>query len=145
MFELKSVFTGWLRHLFKHQVNVGFNWQSKTAPHLHVHNCISNSANLGLCFLAKCFVRMHSSEENGIAKEAIVVEWLVSSASRNFEVVKKWWAGALLGVKCCCFVQKLSWKCHAILNQPNWRRRRKKEGRKYTLMAQYFRDALLRH
>ena len=32
----------------------------------------------------------------------------------DFEAVKKGWAGALLSAKCCCFVQRLSWKCHTI-------------------------------
>ena len=29
---------------------------------------------------------------------------------------KKWWAGALLSEKCCCFVRKPSWKIHTNLN-----------------------------
>ena len=36
---------------------------------------------------------------------------------------KKWWAGALLSVKCCCFVRKLSWRV-TILKWPIWRRKR---------------------
>ena len=50
----------------------------------------------------KVALRMHTYEENGVAHEAIVIEWAVSS---NFEFVKKRWGRALLSVKCCCFVQ----------------------------------------
>jgi len=39
---------------------------------------------------------------NGIAHEAIVFVWVVSSSLWDFKVVKKQWAGALLSVKCCC-------------------------------------------
>ena len=48
---------------------------------------------------------IHTSEENGIKNEAIVLQWPVQSTSWDFKVVKKRWAGALLRVKCCCFVQ----------------------------------------
>ena len=41
-------------------------------------------------------------------------------------LVKKHWTGALLNVKCCCFVQKRSWKSHTILNQPVCRKRRRR-------------------
>ena len=37
---------------------------------------------------------------------AIVIEWAAAAASEDLEVAKKRWAGALLGVKCCCFVRK---------------------------------------
>jgi len=47
---------------------------------------------------------------NGIAIEAIVTKWPVQTASWDFKVVKEWWGGALLSVKCCCFVWKPSWK-----------------------------------
>jgi len=55
---------------------------------------------------------MRTVFENGVTNKAIVLQWLVW----DFKVVKKWWAGALLSVKCCCFVQKPSWKSHALLN-----------------------------
>ena len=48
--------------------------------------------------------------------EAIVFEWVVKSASRDFEVVKKWWGCALLRAKCCCFVCKPAWEVHAVLS-----------------------------
>ena len=44
-------------------------------------------------------------------------------------LVKKHWTGALLNVKCCCFVQKRSWKSHTILNQPVCRKRRRRRKR----------------
>jgi len=59
---------------------------------------------------------MHTNFENGVANEAIVVQWPVRTASWDFKVVKKWWAGALLSVKSYCFVRKPLWKSHAILN-----------------------------
>ena len=42
-----------------------------------------------------------TNEEKGVANEAIVFGWLVSSTSWT---LKKQWACALLSVKCCCFV-----------------------------------------
>jgi len=56
-----------------------------------------------LCFVAKCFMHMCTSEENGIANEAIVLQRRVWSALWDFKVVKKQWAGALLSVKCGCY------------------------------------------
>ena len=44
--------------------------------------------------------------QNGVTNEAIVLQWLVRTALWDFKVVKKQWAGALLSVKCCCFVRK---------------------------------------
>jgi len=49
---------------------------------------------------------MSTREENGVANEAIVLEWVVSSTLLDFKAVKKQWAGALLSVECCCFVQR---------------------------------------
>jgi len=42
--------------------------------------------------------------QNGTANEAIVLQWLVWTTLWDFKVLKKWRAGALLSVKCCCFV-----------------------------------------
>jgi len=42
------------------------------------------------------FVCVCTSEENGVANEAIVVDWLVSTASWDFQVVKKCCAGTAL-------------------------------------------------
>ena len=36
--------------------------------------------------------------------------------SRDFKVVKNWWVGALLSVKCCCFMWDPSSKSHPVLN-----------------------------
>jgi len=44
-------------------------------------------------------------EENGVVKEAIVFQWAVRIASRDFKPGNKRWAGALLSEKWCCFVQ----------------------------------------
>jgi len=63
-------------------------------------------------FVAKYFVHMRTSEENGIANETIVLEWLVSW---DFKVVKKWWGRTLLSEKCCCFVWKWSWMSHVYV------------------------------
>ena len=44
---------------------------AEDSPHLYAHNRISNSAILNNnCFIAKWFVRMRTSEENGVANEA---------------------------------------------------------------------------
>jgi len=58
--------------------------------------------------------------ENAVTSEAIVDECLISSTSREFKVVEKRWAGALLSLKCCCFVWKPSWKHdHTIWTSPS--------------------------
>ena len=46
----------------------------------------------------------NTSWRNGIVNEAIVLECVVSSTLWDFKVVKKWWVGALLSVKCCYFM-----------------------------------------
>ena len=51
--------------------------------------------------------------ENGVTKEAIVIEWAAAAPGENLEDAKKRWPGALLGVKCCCFVRKPSWVIEA--------------------------------
>ena len=51
--------------------------------------------------------------ENGVANEAIDLRCPVWTTLWD---LKEWWAGALLSVKCCCFVWKPLWKSHAILN-----------------------------
>jgi len=43
---------------------------------------------------------MHFKCENDITKEAIVLEWVISSILQNFELVKKRW-DASVTVKCC--------------------------------------------
>ena len=85
----------------------------KHSPHT---NCISNSANLRK-IVAKYLVHMHTREEkNGVAKEAIILQWVVWTTLWDFKPGKKQWAGALLRGKCCCFVRKPLWKSHANLN-----------------------------
>jgi len=59
-----------------------------------------------IMFAAKCSVYMLTSEENGATNEAIILQWLAQNALWDFKVVKKWWAGALLSVTCCCLVRK---------------------------------------
>jgi len=49
---------------------------------------------------------MHAHEVNDVAKEATVFQWVVWTTSWDFKPVKKRWTGALLSVKCCCFVRK---------------------------------------
>ena len=58
--------------------------------------------------IAKCFVCMGTSEENGVTNEAILLERLVSSILGDYEVVKEQWHHSLLNVKCSCFVRKPS-------------------------------------
>ena len=42
--------------------------------------------------------------KNGVAKEAIVLQWAVRTTSWDFKPGKKQWAGAQLSGKCCCFL-----------------------------------------
>ena len=87
----------------------------KCSPHT---NSISNSAILRsnyISLLSDLCACVHV-KKNGVVKEAIVLQWAVRIASRNFKPGKKRWASALLSEKCCCFVRKPSWKSHANLN-----------------------------
>jgi len=56
--------------------------------------------------------------KNGVAKEAIDLQWAFRSASCDFKPGKKRWAGALLSEKCCCFVRKASWRVTQIWTSP---------------------------
>jgi len=49
---------------------------------------------------------MRTREANAVENEAIILEWVVSSTLLGFKVVKRQWAGPLLSVECCCFVQR---------------------------------------
>ena len=101
--------------------------------HSPLTNSIPNSAILRNNYISllkvqssKWFVRMRTREEKWRRKGSHS-----SSASGSNRLVwhqtwKKRWAGALLSEKCCCFVRKPSWKSHANLNEPVWRRRRRK-------------------
>jgi len=51
---------------------------------------------------------MRAREENGIVKEALVLQRAVRIASCDFKPGKKRWAGALLSEKYCSFVRKPS-------------------------------------
>jgi len=57
------------------------------------------------------------SEEKGIENEVIV---LIDRFEPPCKTSKLWKSdgldGALLSVKCCCFVRNPLWKSHAILN-----------------------------
>jgi len=46
-----------------------------------------------LHFVAKWFVRMRTREKNGVIMEAIVLQWAVQIAWRDFKLRKKRWAG----------------------------------------------------
>ena len=87
----------------------------KHSPHT---NNISNSAilrNNYISLLSDLCACVHV-KKNGVIKEAIVLQWAIRTASRDFKPGKKRWASALLSEKCCCFVRKPSWKSHANLN-----------------------------
>jgi len=78
----------------------------KHSPHT---NSISNSAilrNNYISLLSDLCACIHVKKKNGVVKEAIVLQWPVWITSRDFKPGKKWWAGALLSEKCCCFVRK---------------------------------------
>jgi len=87
----------------------------KHSPHT---NSISNSAilrNNYISLLSDLCACVHG-KKNGVVKEAIVLQWAVRIASRDFKRGKKRWASALLSEKCSCFVRKPSWKSRANLN-----------------------------
>ena len=85
---------------------------------LPAHQQYSNSAilrNNYISLLSDLCACVHM-KKNGVTKEAIVLQWAVRIASRDFKPGKKRWTGALLSEKCCCFVRKPSWKSHTNLN-----------------------------
>ena len=48
--------------------------------------------------------------------EAVVFMWVATSASQDFEVVKKRWGRALLSIKCCCFTVFEIWRDFNVLS-----------------------------
>ena len=76
-----------------------------------------------------CFLHMCTSEESGIANEAILLTGLEHLVRhRSCEKAMDWWQTALW--KCCCFVWKPLRKCLAIMNWPVWRRRLRSRSRR---------------
>ena len=73
--------------------------------------------------------------ENGVANEAIVLQWLVQTTSSDFKIVKKQWAGALLSVKCCCFVHNPSWKSHLWTSLSEEDKEEEEEGSQRSVSA----------
>ena len=68
--------------------------------------CISNSAILRNNYISFLIcAHAYTWRKNGIAKEAIVLQWAVWIASWHFKLGKKQWAGALLSAKCCCLCE----------------------------------------
>ena len=96
-----------------------WHWPDQTffkhSPHT---NCISNSVilrNNYISLLSDSCACVHV-KKNGVAKEAIVLQWAVRTASWDFKPgKKKQWPGALLSGKCCCFVWKPLWKVHVCV------------------------------
>jgi len=56
---------------------------------------------------------------------------------------EKQWAGALLSVKCCCFVRKPSWKSHAISLSEEEEEGRETIWPSGDFLVRYFCNALL--
>ena len=73
---------------------------TKTLPVSMHPNRISNSGTLSNNYVLLLSVHVYS-EENGVKNEAIIFSDRFEAPR---EIVKKQWAGALLSVKCCCFV-----------------------------------------
>ena len=70
--------------------NIESTMDAKDSPCLHEQNRISNSTILNNnCFVVKWFVCMCTIFENGASNEAIVLQWLVWTASWDFKVVKQ--------------------------------------------------------
>jgi len=125
--------TFWIlvRSLTRLSSNTESTMDAKDSSRLHAHNHISNLNNN--CFVAKWFAWMRTILENGIANKAIVLQWPVRTASWDLKVVKKRWASTLLSVKCCCFVQKPSWKSYQLLICPS--KEEKEETFKKNILA----------
>ena len=89
-------------------------WTRMTIPvSIHInHN--SNSAILSNNFVLLLVICAHAYKWRKWHHKwsHIILQWLV----RRLQSSEKAMAGALLSVKCCCFVGKLPWKSHAILN-----------------------------
>ena len=85
-------------HRFPMQYWLKNHWPDQAFfKHSSHTNCISNSVKI----VAKWFLCMRTREEkNGVAKEAIVLQWVVRTASWNFKRVKAiGWCTAQW--KCC--------------------------------------------
>ena len=97
---------------------------------------ISNSAilrNNYISLLSDLCACVHAKKKNGVVKEAIVLQWAVRIASRDFQPGKKRWASALLSEKCCGFVQKPSWQsCKFELARLKKKKKEKHLGRLVT-------------
>jgi len=111
--------------------NTESTMDAKDPPCHHAHNRTFNSTILNNnCFIAKWFVCMRTNFENGIANEAIVLLWLVWTASWDFKVVKKQWAGALLSVNDADLCEKKFEEEEDFLVQYFRRRRRRRRRRR---------------
>ena len=106
----KSVLTGILSSCMQHWLKNHWPDQALFKHSLHT-DCISNSAilhNNYISLLSDCALvhvkkkwhhkGSHSSKVSG------------SNCLVRLQTWKKWWAGALLSVKCCCFGQKIIMK-----------------------------------
>ena len=94
--------------------------------------------------LSKWFVCMHTREEkSGVAKEAIVLQWAVRTASWPFRPLKKWWAGGTAQWKMLCknYWERVMqiWTCPSEEEEE----RKKNIWLSGDFLLRYFRDAFL--
>ena len=114
----------------------------KHSPHT---NCISNSAilcNNYILLLSDLCACVHV-KKNGVAKEAIVLQWAVRTTSWDFKPGKKQCAGALLRGKCCCMCKSHCERVTQFWTSPS---EEEEEERKTfwpsgDFLVWYFRDA----
>jgi len=77
-------------------------------------------------------MRIHE-EKNGIAKEAIVLQWAARITSCDFKPAKKRWAGTLLSG---CFVQKTIVKESCKFELTRLKKKKKKKKKKTKTKSQ---------
>ena len=135
----KSVLTGILSSCMQHWLKNHWPDQALFKHSLHT-NCISNSAilhNNYISLLSDC-ARVHVKKK-WHHKGSHSSKVSGSNCLVRLQTWKKWWAGALLSEKFCLFGQKPSWKSHANLNYPVWKRKRK---RRFWLSGDFWFDTL---
>jgi len=115
-------------HRFPQQYWLKNHWL-KAFPCFHAHWPHSNLAILYASLLSAWYTCIQLKKTVSQMKLQFFSDWF-KTGSWDFKVVKKWWAGALLTVKCCCFVRKPR-ESHTILNYPIWRRRRWRKKQKH--------------
>ena len=94
---------------------------------------------------------MRTYEENGVAHEAIVIEWAVSSASWDFEVAKKRWGRAHAQCKMLLFCantvvrESAKFELACLKKEEEEEEEENRFWRFGDFLVRYFRDGFSRH